>query len=59
MFKNTKKDIKNNEDKIKNLVKQFLEGETEVITGHLIESENMLGRSLVIDLNAPINNNIR
>ena len=39
--------------------KTFIEGETECITGHLIESENLLGRSVVVDLNAPANNNIR
>jgi len=30
---------------IKNLTKKFLEGETRVMTCHLIESENNLGRS--------------
>lgn len=44
---------------MKSLSKQFLEGETQVITGHLINSENNLGRSLVIDLAAPITNNVR
>ena len=39
--------------------KTFVEGETECITGHLIESENLLGRSVVIDLNAPATNNVR
>ena len=39
--------------------KTFIEGETECITGHLVESENLLGRSVIIDLNAPANNNVR
>lgn len=36
-----------------------MEGKTEQITGHLISSENLLGRSLVIDLKAPCTNNVR
>jgi len=52
------KDLKKG-DEIKKLAKQFTEGKTEVITGHLVESENHFGRSLVIDLNAPANNNMR
>ena len=44
---------------LKNLSKQIIEGQTETITGHLLESENNLGRSLVIDLNAPCTNNVR
>lgn len=46
-------------EEVKKLAKNFLEGEEVTITGHLIESENHLGRSLVIDLNAPLNNNFR
>ena len=45
--------------KLKDLSKQLLEGETCEIVGHLLESENNLGRSIVIDLNAPLSNNIR
>jgi len=44
---------------MKKVSKQILEGKTTEITGHLVESENMLGRSLVIDLNAPCTSNIR
>jgi hypothetical protein len=36
-----------------------VEGELCEITGHLIESENNMGRSTVIDLNAPVYNNFR
>jgi len=46
-------------DKVKSLSKELIEGEPACITGHLIESENNLGRSLVIDLNAPVYNNVR
>jgi hypothetical protein len=31
----------------------------EEMTGHLLESENNLGRSLIIDLDAPKDNNFR
>ena len=37
----------------------MIEGELCEITGHLIDSENNMGRSTVIDLNAPIYNNFR
>jgi hypothetical protein len=46
-------------DSIKKLSKQVVEGETVEITGHLIESENNLGRSLVVDMNAPSTSNVR
>jgi hypothetical protein len=46
-------------DTMKKVSKQILEGKTVEITGHLVESENMLGRSLVIDLSAPCTSNIR
>lgn len=44
---------------MKELTKSIVEGESCEIVGHLVESENNLGRSLVIDLNAPANNNFR
>jgi hypothetical protein len=46
-------------DTLKKLSKDIVEGELVEITGHLVESDNNLGRSLVIDLNAPITNNFR
>jgi hypothetical protein len=46
-------------DKLKTLSKELIEGELCEITGHLINSENNMGRSTVIDLNAPIYNNFR
>lgn len=46
-------------DVIKKLSKDVVEGESVEITGHLVSSDNNLGRSLVIDLNAPMNNNFR
>ena len=46
-------------DVIKKLSKNLIEGETVEITGHLLESDNNLGRSLIIDLNAPKTNNFR
>jgi hypothetical protein len=46
-------------DEIKHIAKEVSEGKTEQITCHLLESENHLGRSLVIDLNAPASNNFR
>ena len=46
-------------DEAKKLSKNLTDGELVEITGHLIESENNLGRSLIIDLNAPKNNNFR
>lgn len=47
------------EKKIKELSKHLIEGESCEIVGHLIDSDNFLGRSMIIDLNAPANNNIR
>lgn len=46
-------------DEVKKIAKDLLEGETATLTCHLLESENHLGRSLVIDLNAPLTNNVR
>lgn len=46
-------------DVLKKLSKDLIEGELVEITGHLIESDNNLGRSLIIDLNAPKANNFR
>ena len=46
-------------DEVKKISKTITEGEVVEVTGHLLESENNLGRSLVVDLDAPKNNNIR
>lgn len=35
------------------------DNQSTVITGHLLKCENNLGRSVIVDLNAPANNNIR
>ena len=51
-------DLKKAEE-VKKISKTITEGELAEITGHLLESENNLGRSLVVDLDAPKNNNIR
>lgn len=51
-------DLKKAEE-VKKISKTITEGELVEITGHLLESENNLGRSLVVDLDAPKNNNIR
>ena len=37
----------------------MIEGEECEIDGHLIDSDNFMGRSMIVDLNAPANNNIR
>ena len=44
---------------IKSISKGLVEGEKTEITGYLINSCNILGRSLVIDLNAEAPNNFR
>jgi hypothetical protein len=44
---------------LKKISKDLIEGEVAEITGHLVESDNNLGRSLIIDLNAPKPNNFR
>ena len=46
-------------DKIKELLKNITEGELAEITGHLIESENSLGRSVVVAVDAPEGKNIK
>jgi hypothetical protein len=46
-------------DVVKKLSKDIIEGESVEITGHLVESDNNLGRSLIIDLNAPMASNFR
>lgn len=51
-------DLKKAEE-MKKIAKTITEGDLIEITGHLLESENNLGRSLVVDLDAPKNNNIR
>lgn len=40
-------------DAMKKISKSIVEGEVVELCGHLLSSENNLGRSLVIDLNAP------
>ena len=45
--------------KLSSLVKHLVEGELCTLTCHIVKSENSLGRSLVIDLNAPIGNQFR
>ena len=37
----------------------MIEGEQVEIVGHLVDCENNLGRSSIIDLNAPLSNNFR
>jgi hypothetical protein len=46
-------------DVLKKISKELIEGEVVEIIGHLVESDNNLGRSLIIDLNAPKTNNFR
>lgn len=46
-------------DELKKISKKIVEGDSAEITGHLVESEGTLGRSVVIDLNAPTSNNFR
>lgn len=46
-------------DEVKKLSQQLIEGETVTLTAHLSESENHLGRSLVIDLNAKSPSNFK
>lgn len=46
-------------NEIKKISKSIVEGESVEVVGHLIESENNLGRSLVIDLNAPLGKGFR
>jgi hypothetical protein len=46
-------------DVLKKISKELIEGEVVEIIGHLLESDNNLGRSLIIDLNAPKTNNFR
>lgn len=52
------KDLKDAKE-IKKLSKTLIDGEVCNIVGHLVESENNMGRSLIIDLNAPKSNNFR
>ena len=47
------------EAKIKELSKALIDGEHCTLTGHLIDCDNNLGRSTIIDLNAIAPNNIR
>lgn len=54
----TYKELKN-EAKIKDFSKVLIEGEQCTITGHLIDCENNLGRSTVIDLNKKVPFNFR
>ena len=45
--------------KMKEFSKQLVEGEACTLTGHLIDCDNFLGRSHMIDLNAAAPNNVR
>lgn len=44
---------------IKALSKQLIEGKDTKMICHLVKSEQHMGRSLVIDLEAPLENNFR
>ena len=45
--------------KLKPIIKGMIEGDSCEITGHLVDVDNNLGRSVVVDLNAKAPNNIR
>jgi len=45
--------------KLKSLSKELTSGKSAEMTCHLVKCEGKLGRSAVIDLNAPPNNNFR
>jgi len=54
------RNIKNKKDlQDKKLAKELIEGDLHTLTGHLLKSENHLGRSLVIDLNQPYGQSFR
>jgi len=44
---------------LKEISKSVIEGDSIQMVCHLVESDNNLGRSLVIDVNAPRHNNYR
>ena len=44
---------------LKEISKELAEGETTTIVGHLVNKEREMGRSLIIDLNAPLDNRFR
>lgn len=46
-------------DSLKKLSKQLIEGEQVEMVAHLVDCDNNLGRSAVIDLNAIESNNFR
>jgi len=46
-------------DEMKKITKSIVDGEPCELVGHLVESQNALGRSLVIDLNAAVSNSFR
>ena len=48
-----------NDAKLKPIIKGMIEGESCEITGHLIDVDNHLGRSVVVDLNAKAPHNIK
>ena len=52
------KDVVKAED-LKTLAKEFIDGETCSIIGHLVKSEQHMGRSLIIDLEASADNQWR
>jgi hypothetical protein len=44
---------------MKKICADLIQGELCEITGHVIESDNNLGRSVVVDLAQPTSNNVR
>lgn len=46
-------------DEMKKITKSIADGESCELVGHLVESQNALGRSLVVDLKAPAFNSFR
>ena len=47
------------EEAIKTLAKEIIEGEQVTLIGHLVESEQHMGRSLIIDLEAPVDHRFK
>jgi hypothetical protein len=54
----SKTDLKNDKA-VKAMSKDIVDGQECVITGYLTGNESTLGRSIIVDLNAPASNNIR
>ena len=51
--------LKNKKSDLNEIAKGLIKGEQCEIVGHLIESDNQLGRSVIVDLNKPVSSNIR